>query len=583
MEKPQAGDPTALTMATEVALQAPQVAKPLSRPSLRSAASLTHSTSQSATSLASSPVQSAALLARSASQSTASLVDSGQQSTASLADFAPRSATSVTHSAPQSAVALASPALQSMASLTSSQPQTAASLAGPDLQSPASPAISAPQSAASLTHPSTDPDHSKSKEEIKPSPPKDESLKIEDLPRKKLTTIETQRVVAVMDETIKSVELVSLFLYTAKNLDRFGVVLGCELFGAIREHQRLQGNLLSFLSRMDNEEAEQQDFLEEVKGVGIFWQMEERGSDKLSLLQQAISSSVKNTLRLFHTNHAAAETIRAEVHARSASIKDLIQALWELRGFLFEKLLTSPQEENDQIHHLNELIKKEQKNADKIKVLEADVDAAIKDRDGEVAKKNDVIRQLKVQLYQLEKFSNEHIRRMKQEADNQQKSDQRVSENNCAQLQQEIQRKRAQLNSEIAEHKEIEMALRKKKYKLETEIENWIQKFDSDMGEKQTELEELQVVYEEELAQHEELKEKMALLEEEYLQIVEERRLAQEKKEAEEKELARLTRAATLIQALWKGYLVRRLLKPKKKKKGKKGKGKKGKGKKGKK
>ncbi|KAJ1092404.1 hypothetical protein NDU88_005514 [Pleurodeles waltl] len=560
------------------------MAKSLSRPSLHSATSLTHSTTQLATSLASSPVQSAASLARSALQSAASLVGSAQQSAASLADSAPRSATSITHSATQSTVALASPALHSMASLT--WQQSAGSLVGSDLQPPESPAHSAPQSSSSLTHPLADRDHSKSKEEIKHSPSKDEPMKMDDLPRKKLTTIETQRVVAVMDETIKSVELVSLFLYTVKNLDRFGVVLGCELSGAIREHQRLQDSMLSLLSRMDNERAEQQGSLEEDKGVGIFWQMEERGRDKLSLLQQAISSSVKNTLRLFHTNHAAAEAIRAEGHARSAAIKDLIQALWELQGFLFEKLLTSPQEQNDQIHHLNELIKKDQKNTDKIKVLEADLDVAIKDRDGEIAKKNDVIRQLKIQLYQLEKFSDDHIRRMKQEADNQQKSDQRVSENNCTKLQQELQRKRAQLNSEIAEHKEIEMALRKKKYKVETEIENWIQKFDSEMGEKQTELEELEAVYEEEEAQHEELKEKMALLEKEYLQIVEERRLAQEKKEAEEKELAILTRAATLIQAIWKGYLVRKLLGPKKKKKGKKGKkgkGKKGKGKKGKK
>lgn len=88
------------------------------------------------------------------------------------------------------------------------------------------------------------------------------------------------------------------------------------------------------------------------------------------------------------------------------------------------------------------------------------------------------------------------------------------------------------------------------------------------------------MVYKVEKAQLEELREKFAVLDEEYSQIAEERQLKQEQKEKAEKELAILSRAATLIQALWKGYLVRSLLRSKRRKKGK---GKKGKAKKGKK
>lgn len=65
------------------------------------------------------------------------------------------------------------------------------------------------------------------------------------------------------------------------------------------------------------------------------------------------------------------------------------------------------------------------------------------------------------------------------------------------------------------------------------------------------------------------LREKYARLDEEYCQIVEERRVRQEQKDKAEKELAILARAATLIQAVWKGYLVRSLLRSKRKKKGK--------------
>lgn len=69
------------------------------------------------------------------------------------------------------------------------------------------------------------------------------------------------------------------------------------------------------------------------------------------------------------------------------------------------------------------------------------------------------------------------------------------------------------------------------------------------------------------------------MLVEEFSQIQAEREILTKKRLEDEQEMVRMVRAATLIQALWKGYLVRSMLKSKKKKRGK-GKGeKKGKGK----
>uniref|UniRef100_A0A8C8R9X7 Dynein regulatory complex protein 10 n=1 Tax=Pelusios castaneus TaxID=367368 RepID=A0A8C8R9X7_9SAUR len=186
-----------------------------------------------------------------------------------------------------------------------------------------------------------------------------------------------------------------------------------------------------------------------------------------------------------------------------------------------------------------------------------------------IMKKNAAIRDLKSHLLHLEKFSESHIQRTKQEAEKLQKGELRVSQAKCDKIQQDIHQLRAQLSVLITENRESELALRKKKYKVEMEIENWIQKYDADMGEKQTEYEEVHAVYTEEKAQLAELKEKYAVLKQEYSQIKEERRLSQEKKERAERELAIMVRAATHIQAFWKGYLVRSLLKSKRKKKGK--------------
>jgi len=95
----------------------------------------------------------------------------------------------------------------------------------------------------------------------------------------------------------------------------------------------------------------------------------------------------------------------------------------------------------------------------------------------------------------------------------------------------------------------------------------------------QDEYEELDIIHKEEQLQLEELKKRHDVLVEEFSQIQAEREILTKKRLEDEQEMVRMVRAATLIQALWKGYLVRSMLKSKKKKRGK-GKGeKKGKGK----
>ena len=66
---------------------------------------------------------------------------------------------------------------------------------------------------------------------------------------------------------------------------------------------------------------------------------------------------------------------------------------------------------------------------------------------------------------------------------------------------------------------------------------------------------------------------------EEFAQVQAEREALAKRRLEDEQEMARMVRAATLIQALWKGYLVRSMLRSKKKKRGKGRGGKKGKGK----
>ncbi|XP_059511062.1 dynein regulatory complex protein 10 isoform X2 [Stegostoma tigrinum] len=139
--------------------------------------------------------------------------------------------------------------------------------------------------------------------------------------------------------------------------------------------------------------------------------------------------------------------------------------------------------------------------------------------------------------------------------------------------------KRDKQNTEITATLEAELtqAIQNKenerKYKIETEIENWIQKYDADLQEKQDEYENLFKKYNDETVLLFELEQKIGTLEPEYTQIVEERKIKEEKKKAKEHQTFLMGKAAITIQSFWKGYKVRQLMKALKKKK--KGKGKK--------
>lgn len=85
----------------------------------------------------------------------------------------------------------------------------------------------------------------------------------------------------------------------------------------------------------------------------------------------------------------------------------------------------------------------------------------------------------------------------------------------------------------------------------------------------QDEYEELDIIHKEEKAQLEQLKDRHNALVEEFSQIRAEQEINSKKNLEAEQEMVRMVRAATLIQAVWKGYLVRSMLRSKKRKRGK--------------
>ena len=76
-------------------------------------------------------------------------------------------------------------------------------------------------------------------------------------------------------------------------------------------------------------------------------------------------------------------------------------------------------------------------------------------------------------------------RRTLSEAAKQETADIKNSDGRRSKSQHDIASIRQNLATITLSHRESELNLRKKKYKLETEVENWIQKYDQDMSERQ--------------------------------------------------------------------------------------------------
>ncbi|KAJ1569729.1 hypothetical protein HK405_004031 [Cladochytrium tenue] len=238
--------------------------------------------------------------------------------------------------------------------------------------------------------------------------------------------------------------------------------------------------------------------------------------------------------------------------------------LQEVKKIFHDRLATSVEEERARAEQIAAITAKEQKTSNEVRMLRVELDKARRERATEVNKRNEVIRRLKEELRDIKQQAEETTKRL--ESRSKQKEDQELqqAQEKESAIQQEVARLRLQLSETETRNREEEAQWRKKKFKIESEVENWIHKYDQDMEERQSELEDITAIYVEEKAQLDELQERFAELQVEHARIMEERRVEQEARREEERQLRRRHGAATLIQAVFRGYRVRRDLRRRK-------------------
>ncbi|NXY51259.1 DRC10 protein, partial [Ceuthmochares aereus] len=282
-------------------------------------------------------------------------------------------------------------------------------------------------------------------------------------------SMETERIITVLDETIAKLEMSSLIPRIITSLDRFANMLGPEITENLMEHQKLSNkmeNLLSSLEEGDTVRAQEQQVC-------------------LRLLEQQLKCSVRNVLRLLPNNPLLCHTLKYGGWERGEPAQVFINAFREFRTFILERLLTSPVEEEEKIQFMDDISLRIKKNTETITALQAELAAAIQTREEEIHKKDNVIKDLKTSMQDLTKDYKADIQQIKQEGEKQQEAELQASQARCAVLEQDIEGLGAQLKALVLEHRASEVALRKRKCRLEMEIVNWMQKYDADMGEKQ--------------------------------------------------------------------------------------------------
>ncbi|XP_018646916.1 repeat organellar protein, putative [Schistosoma mansoni] len=130
------------------------------------------------------------------------------------------------------------------------------------------------------------------------------------------------------------------------------------------------------------------------------------------------------------------------------------------------------------------------------------------------------------------------------------------NENN---LSKEMKTQEMLLEKLIETNRSEEETIRATIYKMESDIESKISKYDQEMTILQDEYDALEAEYTEEKSAYDELNERFQIINEEYQKIMEERRLEDERRQREEEQRRQMEQAVTTIQAFWRSYKTRKL------------------------
>ncbi|CAH8486204.1 unnamed protein product [Schistosoma turkestanicum] len=237
----------------------------------------------------------------------------------------------------------------------------------------------------------------------------------------------------------------------------------------------------------------------------------------------------------------------------------LLEYLIHLRTLLLTKLLTTPEDKKRQKLYIKKLEARDQECQTKFGKLIDELDTQICQNNTETRKLGYNVSKLQNEMDNLEKYLNERKKQINTEEEKKitEITEQNVeNENN---LNEEMKNQQILLENIIKINRSEEETIRATIYKMESDIESEISKYDQEMTLLQDEYDALQAEYTEEKRAYDELNERFEIINEEYEKIMEERRLQEEERQREEERIREMHVAVTTIQSFWRSYKTRKL------------------------
>ncbi len=204
-----------------------------------------------------------------------------------------------------------------------------------------------------------------------------EPMKLLEPSNKKLTLPESQRIMYILDELIRQLEILDMMEVITNNDERVGNLIRSDM----SEEEKKNKVDKIFLSMCHNHRT-----LIETHKKGKF---EGSGTNVRSreTLDMLIKNSSKDILRVVLKKPSWFDNLKREtqkIKINHPQINELKAVFNEIKLITQDRLLTTPNEEKEKMEYLKELLIREKANSEIIKKLKAEEALALADKDRDV-------------------------------------------------------------------------------------------------------------------------------------------------------------------------------------------------------
>lgn len=221
--------------------------------------------------------------------------------------------------------------------------------------------------------------------------PRDDPLRILVPAQKKLSTIESQRVLAIVSETSRQLELALLIPTLVNSAENLSVLLGSELVSLVQDYKQFTAEFMALKEKMGDESwtLASNSRTTSCTSTGSesmdsqLFPVESGEERRLYHLQKCIRHNVKSILRALSSNPTIIQAVNHKKVPFQTSLVEGFQSLYSVSN---ETLLTTRLEEVKRREHLELVTSRRHLMEDTIKNFEIELDIAQSLKEKEVRK-----------------------------------------------------------------------------------------------------------------------------------------------------------------------------------------------------